>query len=274
MVILKALEALERSQVAEKIGWTVLLNPDEEIGSPGSRPILEAEAKQHNVGFVFEPSVTDTGTLAGARKGSGNFSVVVSGKASHAGRDFAAGRNAICALSELIGHLSQLNGKRDGVTLNMGRIEGGGPLNMVPNLAIGHFNVRTKLLDDESWLKAEIGKALDLISQQDGISCNLHGSFTRPPRPLEGRVKKLFEFVKTVGDELGLGLHWQATGGVCDGNNLTAAGLPTVDTLGVRGGKIHSDQEYILLDSMVERAKLTALLLLKLTDPKLQKELQ
>ena len=102
------------------------------------------------------------------------------------------------------------------------------------------------------------------LNARDGISAELHGLFTRPPKPMAGKTEKLFQIVAECGKELGVKVAWKPTGGCCDGNNLAAAGLPNVDTLGVRGGNIHSDREFVLLDSLTERSKLSALLLMKL----------
>jgi glutamate carboxypeptidase len=265
VVMLTALKALERSPFAEKVGWEVLLNPDEEIGSQSSAPLLIESAKRNHVGLIFEPALAD-GTLAGARKGSGNFTYVVTGKAAHAGREFEKGRNAIALLAELIGKLYALNGQREGVTLNPGKIEGGGPVNIVADKAILRFNVRMPQPEDQQWLAEQFEKIEATFADRDGFTLTRHGAFTRPPKPLSDANEKLFELLKECGAQLGHSIAWQATGGCCDGNNMAAAGLPNIDTLGVRGGRIHSDEEFLLADSMVERAQLSALLLMRLAN--------
>lgn len=264
VVMLYALLALERSEFAEKISWEILLNPDEEIGSYGSAPFLIEGAKRNHLGLIFEPAMTVEGTLAGERKGTGNFAVVAHGVAAHAGRAHHLGRNAIRALADFIQHVDDLNGKRDGVTINVGRIEGGGATNVVPDLAVCYMDVRTKQESDEQWLLENFEKVVTEINKRDGFHLDLHGSFSRKPKPLTGKTLRLFELVKKIGEELNLSLSWQPSGGCCDGNNLASVGLPVVDTLGVRGGNIHSAEEFMKLDSLVERAQLTALLLLKL----------
>ena len=130
LVAYNALRALERSPWADQIGWQVVLNPDEEIGSASSMPILLESAAQCDLGLVYEPSFPD-GNLAGARKGSGNFDVIVRGRAAHAGREHHLGRNAIRACADFISALDALNGQRDGVTINPGFVRGGGALNVV-----------------------------------------------------------------------------------------------------------------------------------------------
>ncbi len=263
LVILYALQALEHFTDANNLGWTVFINTDEEIGSPGSAHLLSTFAAQHHLGLVFEPSVDETGTLAGARKGSGKFAVVAKGKAAHAGRAFAEGRNAIVGLAHVVQAIAHLNGQRDGVTINVGKIQGGQALNVVPDTAVAHLDIRIQAVEDETWVHAQFERIQQQHNLED-ISIEISGGFTRKPKLLVGKTLQLFETVAQVAKELQLSLHWQSSGGCCDGNNLAAAGLPVVDTLGVRGGNIHSSEEYIILDSLAERAKLTALLLMKL----------
>lgn len=262
-VMLHALMALERSPWAKKLGWQVLLNPDEEIGSIASDPLLKQAAISKTLGMVYEPALAD-GTLAGARKGSGNFTLVVRGRAAHAGRNPEDGRNAIAALAEVTTAIFALNGARDGVTINPGKIEGGGALNVVPDLAILRFNIRTRVVEDEVWVLEQVNKLVDNLSNKEGYSAELHGHFTRKPKPMAPAVKAVFDLVQACGAELGLTIGVKPSGGCCDGNNLWHYGLPNVDTLGVRGANIHSSDEICYLDSFVERAQLSALILMKL----------
>jgi glutamate carboxypeptidase len=151
VVMLATLEAFERSPWAENIGGEMLLNPDEEIGSPGSQPLLAEAAGRHHLGLVYEPALAD-GSIVSSRKGDGDFTAVVRGRSAHAGRDFHLGRNAVCALAEFICRVDALNGKREGVTLNCGSIRGGGPANIVPDCALVRINVRTVHPKDEPWV--------------------------------------------------------------------------------------------------------------------------
>jgi glutamate carboxypeptidase len=263
-VMLTALEALERSPDAGRIGWEVLINSDEEIGSPGSAPLLERAARENHVGLVFEPALPG-GAMADRRRGVGNFTFAVRGRAAHAGRDFASGRNAVVAAAELATRLHALNGPElPGVTVNVGRLEGGSAPNVVPDLAVCRVNVRTTLPTVEPLIRAKLDELVAAISSRDGIGVELHGGFTAPPKIPDARTKALMNHLHVCGRELGLNIEWRTSGGACDGNRLAAAGLPTIDTLGPRGGDIHSPSEFLLVDSLTERAKLTALLLLKL----------
>ena len=267
LVMINALMALERSPWAEQIGWEILFNPDEEIGSPSSAPLIAEAAGRVHLGLIYEPCMPD-GTLVGARKGSGNFSVVVRGRAAHAGREHHLGRNAIRALCDYISALDRLNGQRPGVTLNPGFIHGGGAVNTVPDRCMARFNIRIEQPEDEAWCLQQLQRLGDDINRREGIRLSLHGAFGRKPKSLTAANLELLKLVQHCGSELGLMLDWQATGGCCDGNNLAVAGVPNVDTLGVQGGAIHSDQEYLCVDSLVPRARLSALLLMRLAaDP-------
>lgn len=263
-----ALSALERSPQRERVGWTVLLNPDEEIGSRSSVPLLKQAAQTHQFGLIYEPAYPD-GNLASARKGSGNFDLIVRGRAAHAGRDFAAGRNAIVAAADFIRDLNALNGQRGELTINPGYMHGGGALNVVPDLAVFKFNVRTAEPDDECWMQEQLDRLMTRLNDRDGLRCELVGGFTRPPKIVTAQMQRLMDYVGDCGRQLGLGLQFKPTGGCCDGNNLAAYGLPNLDNMGVVGGDIHSDREWMRLDSLAERAKLSALLLLRLADGEL-----
>jgi len=263
LVMWAALDALERSPWRDRIGWEVLLNPDEEIGSQGSAPLLREAAARNHWGLIYEPALPD-GSLAGARKGSGNFDVIVRGRAAHAGRDFAAGRNAIRAAADFIHQLDDLNGQRDGLTINPGYVRGGGALNIVPELCIVKFNARTAIPDDENWLMTRLDALLAALNARDGIRAELLGGFTRPPKVFDAAHEKLAAMLKDCGQNLGIDMHFKPTGGCCDGNNLAAAGLPNIDNLGVVGANIHSDREYMVIPSLAERARLSALLLMRL----------
>ncbi|MEQ7156228.1 hydrolase [Brevundimonas aurifodinae] len=269
-VMLGALEAFETHPERERVGWTVLLSPDEEIGSPASAPLLAGLGARGHIGMTYEPALAD-GTLAGARKGSGNFHLVVSGKAAHAGRAFDEGSNAVAGAALVAAALHALNGQREGVTVNVARISGGGALNVVADNAVVRFNVRVPDLAAADWITAAIA---EIASQPPfkGLTLELHGGFTRPPKPMDAAQTALFEAVRETGALLGQTIAWSPSGGVCEGNNLHAAGLPNIDTLGVRGGLIHSTQEFAWPDSFIERAQLSLLMLCKIASGEIDAE--
>ena len=261
-VMLTALEAFERVEPAQRdrVGWTVLLNPDEEIGAPASVALLHEEARRADVGLVYEPALPD-GTLIAARKGSGNFAVVVRGRSAHAGRAFFEGRNAVVAAAGLAQRLAALTDGDTGTTVNVGKIAGGGANNVVPDLAVVRFNVRVADHAARESVERELQRVVAEAEALDGITAELHGRFNNPPKPLTPGIAALLEQLREAGSEVGVSFETQDSGGVCDGNKLASVGLAVVDTLGPIGGRIHSDEEYLDPASLVPRAQLTANLL-------------
>lgn len=257
-LLLAALQAFEAMPGEKRVGYEVLLSPDEEIGSPASAPLLAALGARAQLGLTYEPALAD-GALVDARKGSGNFSLAYKGRAAHVGRAFADGRSAVLAAAEAALALNALNGARDGVTFNVGAIDGGSASNVVPERAVLRFNVRAP--DDESaaWAETEVRRIAGLA--HEGVTARLHGAVTRPPKPVTPAQRTMISWTQRAGAALGLDLKFQPSGGVCEGNNLAAAGCPNIDTLGPCGGGLHSDQEFALIASFAERAKLSLLLL-------------
>ena len=259
-VMLAALAAVEASPFADGIGYEVVLNSDEEVSSLGSGALLATAARRCHLGLTYEPALPD-GTLAGARKGSGNFAAVVRGTAAHAGREPEKGRNALLAAADLALRLAAL--VREGLSVNPAKIDGGGPNNIVPDLAVLRFNVRPSTLADQTAAEAAIAAAIAAVAALHEVSITLDGTFARPPKPIDTNQRRLFDLVRDCGAAIGLPVGWRDTGGVCDGNNLAATGLAVVDTMGVRGGAIHSSDEFVCTDSFVERAQLSALVLMR-----------
>jgi glutamate carboxypeptidase len=262
-VILAALSAVEASPLAARIGYDVLINSDEETGSHASARLIAALAQGKMAALTYEPALPD-GTLAGARPGSGNFSITLHGKAAHAGRNPEDGRNALIAAADLALRLNAA--KAPGLKINPARIDGGGPNNIVPDLAILRVNMRPMHEDDMALALETMRTAVAAVEQEHGVHAHVHGGFNRPPKPLDAQAEKLFRLVRDCGASLGLDLAYKATGGVCDGNNIAACGVPVIDTMGPRGGAIHSSDEFLIVDSLAERAQLSALTLLRLAE--------
>ncbi|WP_343525920.1 hydrolase [Sphingomonas sp.] len=260
-VLLAALHAVEASPLAGRLGYDVLINSDEETGSASSAALIARLAAGKVAALTYEPALPD-GTLAGARGGTGNFTIVVRGRSAHAGRNAEEGRNAIVAAARITLELSRL--AADDITVNPARIDGGGPNNVVPDLAMLHVNFRPRALAAIARTGPAMQAIAERIAAEHDVEVMVHGSFNRPPKPIDDGAAALFETVRAAGTDLGLAIGWRATGGVCDGNNIAAAGVPVVDTMGVRGGAIHSPDEYMLIDSLAERAGLSALTILRI----------
>ena len=260
-VMIAALEGIEA--VGCPIGYDVVINSDEETGSFSSAALIEAAARGKLAALTYEPALPD-GTLAGARGGTGNFSIVVRGRAAHAGRNPEEGRNAVVAAAAIALRLDAAKSPR--LSVNPARIDGGGPNNVVPDLAVLRVNFRPKDADEIARARQAIDEAVAAVTTAHDVAVEVHGSFNRPPKPIDAQAARLFDLVRRTGADLDLSIAWRDTGGVCDGNNIAAVGTPVIDTMGVRGGGIHSPEEFLIVDSLAERAALSAVTILRLAE--------
>ena len=254
VVLLKALEQFETLPGVEDLGWEIFINSDEEMGSPQSSSFIEMCAKRCSLALLFEPTCAD-GALVSERKGSANYSVISRGKKAHAGRDPTAGKHAIYPLAHLVTEMETLHAPKQGTLVNVGTIKGGEAHNIIPDYAECGMNIRSDSLKGLMHAKHTLEKK----AHQLGLELVEH-SF-RSPKPLDPATEKLLFALKECGSQLGLNIQWRKSGGVCDGNIMAAAGIPTLDTLGVRGGNIHTENEYLELSSLTEKADLTTLFL-------------
>ncbi len=259
VVGLVALEALIEAGVG--LGWTWVLNSDEETGSFGSDHVLREEAGRHEWGIATEPALGG-GELAVARKGSGQFRVEAMGRSAHAGRAFWDGASAVYALARVLTRIEGLSDRGRGTTVNVGPLVGGSATNVVPERAYAWGNIRYA---DDGAARA-VGQELEALETDKGVvpGIAIEKVFNRPAKPLSAGTERLALAARGVAEGLGQRLEFAETGGVCDGNNMQAAGLATIDTLGVRGGGLHTEGEWIELRSLVERAQLLACLLARL----------
>jgi glutamate carboxypeptidase len=263
-IILAALKALETHPLRDRVGYEVVLNSDEETGSHGSAALIARAARGKAAALTYEPAATPEGMLAGARPGSGNFSIVVTGRSAHAGRNPEDGRNAVLAAADLALRLAKVKGPR--LSVNPAKIEGGGPNNVVPDHAVLRVNMRPATPEDQACAQSHLDATIAMVAAEHGVDIHCHGSFARPPKPLDPAAERLFALVRDCGARLGQQIGWAPSGGVCDGNNIAACGVPVVDTMGVRGGAIHSREEYLIIESLAERARLSTLVLLELAE--------
>ena len=261
-VILAALTAFETSPAASAVGYDVLINSDEETGSLSSAALIAALAQGKAAALTYEPSALPDGTLAGERAGSGNYSLIVTGRSAHAGRNPQDGRNAIVAAAALALGLKAL--ERDGLSVNPARIDGGSANNVVPDHAVLRFNIRPRSTALATAFEQDITSLIHKVAAEHDVSIHRHGGISRPPKPVDAKAEKLFSIVEECSAVLGQPITRVASGGVCDGNNIAACGAPVVDTMGVRGGAIHSPDEFLIVPSLAERARLSALVLHRL----------
>jgi glutamate carboxypeptidase len=255
-VMLAGLSAYEAS--GGTLGYDVMINSDEETGSLTSAPLIAELAAGKLAALTYEPALPG-GQMARARPGSGNYAAIVRGKSAHAGRNPQDGRNAIVAAADLALRLS--GEVREGLSINPARMEGGGPNNTVPDLAILHFNLRPRTPELADHARTLIDTLVAAIAEEHDVLVQLHGGVSRPPKPVSETTERLYGLVSEAARDLGQEMTWKDTGGVCDGNNIAACGVPVLDTMGACGGAIHSPDEFLQVSSLAERAKLTALVL-------------
>ena len=258
-LMLEGLIAYERGEPT--LGYDVMINSDEETGSLSSAALIAELAQGKLAALTYEPGLPD-GSMARARPGSGNYAAVIHGRSAHAGRNPEDGRNAVVAAGDLALRLAA--GRQDGLSVNPARIEGGAPNNTVPDLAILHFNLRPRTPELGQIARKLIDEAIAAVAMEHDVSIHLTGRVSRPPKPIGEKTEALFGLVSQAATDLGQAMTWKDTGGVCDGNNIAACGVPVLDTMGALGGAIHSPDEFMLASSLDARARLTALVMHRL----------
>jgi glutamate carboxypeptidase len=256
-----ALEALHAEGVAAS--WTFVLTSDEETGSYCSEKTLREQARQHDLGLVMEPALPG-GELVVERLGSGQFMIETRGRSAHVGRAFETGVSAVTKLAEAITAVGRMPDASKGRIINIGPLEGGEATNAVPDRARAWGNVRfpTREVADELQSMLE-----SLTTPENAMpALAIETSFNRPAKPMTPEVERLALAARSAAESLGQELPFAKTGGVCDGNILQSEGLPCIDTLGVRGGGLHTPDEWIELESLVERSQLMAVLVSRLSE--------
>lgn len=253
-----AAKALRELGIAPKRQFVLQLNPEEEIGSPASRPFTEAEAGKSQAVLVAEPSYGLAGNVKTARKGGGTFTLKVDGVASHAGLDFAAGASAVVELARQIDRVAAWTDLETGVTVNPGVVRGGTGSNVVAAHAEAVIDVRVPRTDQAK----EIEKRFRELAPFDPrTKLTLEGGLRRPPMERSAGAAALFEQARAICAEWGVELGEASVGGGSDGNFTAAMGIPTLDGLGAVGEGAHSTHESILLDRVADRAALIARLM-------------
>ncbi len=237
-----------------------LYTTDEESGSFESRQIIEAFARETDIALVLEPPLTG-GAVKLSRKGSGVFRIRVRGRASHAGAAPEQGINAILELSRQISRIHELENRGAGTTVSVTMIHGGSAENVIPESSEATVDVRFLTMEEGARVESAL-RALAPITP--GAEIDVEGELDRPPMEHSPKARDLFERVRQLASEIGLDLQGGSSGGGSDGSFTAAQGVPTLDGLGVEGGGAHSPHEYILIDSLVARTALLALLLERL----------
>jgi glutamate carboxypeptidase len=243
----------------------VVINADEEPGSPTSRDLWPDLARGAAAAFVLEPA-QPTGALVLRRKGVGIFHLRVRGRAAHAGAEPEKGASAIGALMRKCLDIEALAAPAVGTTVNVGVIRGGTHPYVVPEAAEAAIDFRVPTLAERERVMAAL-RAIAAREDGPGTTAALTGQFHRPPlEPVPG-TERLARIVEEVGRGLKLPVEWDVTGGASDGNNIAAAGIPTIDGMGPAGGGAHSAAEYMEIPSLFQKTALLAGVLDRLLGP-------
>ena len=238
---------------------TYVCNPDEEIGSPFSGPVIRELAAEHDVGFVLEGARAN-GDIVSSRKGITDYTLTVHGRAAHAGVEPEKGRSAIAVAADLVGRLEGLNGRWPGVTLNVGTIRGGTRTNVVPEGCVLELDLRSPATATLEEAEREIERLCAEPSLAD-VSVDVdRASWHRPMERTEA-IGVLAARATGFAAELGFELRDAATGGASDANTIAAAGTPVLDGLGPVGGDDHAPGEWLDVDSIVPRTAMLAALI-------------
>lgn len=253
-----AVKALRELQIPVASKVLLQLNPDEEVGSEVSRPLTEKNASRSKAVLVLEPGTGLAGKLKTARKGVGNFTVAVRGKASHAGVDFEAGASAVLELARQIDHIASFTQLTRGITVNPGVVRGGTRSNVVAAEATAEMDIRVLRLKDAASL---MKKFRALKPYDNRCTIQVTGGLNRPPMERSAGIVRLFRIAQKLGREIGVQLEESLTGGGSDGNFTAALGIPTLDGLGGVGEGAHAANESILTNRISDRTALLAKLL-------------
>jgi glutamate carboxypeptidase len=257
-LMMTAVDALRSSHGELPRAVTVLLVSDEEVGSESSRVITEILAKKSAEVLVCEPSYGPRGAVKTARKGIGEYLLKVTGKASHSGLDFEKGQSAIVELAAQIGKISTLVDLKRGLTLNVGTMQGGTRVNVVPAEASATIDVRIARIKDGKDIDKKL-RALKPVNRK--CKLQISGGLTRPPMERTKGIAGLYKKAVSISRELGWKLEEAAVGGGSDGNFTAGLGIPTLDGLGAVGEGAHSSHESIEVSTLPRRAALLAGLL-------------
>ncbi|MDZ5471226.1 M20 family metallopeptidase [Bacillus sp. 31A1R] len=264
VTLLYAIKALIQENLNGYKNIKIVLNSDEEIGSPTSRSLIENEAKGKKYALVMEPARKD-GSLVTARRGKGNYTLVVEGKAAHSGIDPEKGRSAIEELAHKIIQLYDLSDHEKGISVNVGLIEGGSSANTVSDHAEAQIDIRISEMEQADILEEKLE---EICSSTDvkGTKVSLEGEINRPPMEKNKKTRALLRVIQDIGNEIGVEIDDTSTGGGSDASFTSALGVATIDGLGPVGGDAHSENEYLELPTLTERTLLLAMIIQRLTD--------
>jgi len=242
----------------------IVLNGDEEIGSPTSRKLIEDISKTVNYALVMEPARKD-GSIVSSRRGGGRYTLNVHGKSAHSGVAPEDGRSAIEELAHKTIKLNHLSDHENGISVSVGIIEGGDAVNMIPDSATAYVDVRIENEEQSLEINNKI-ESICSVPDVEGTTIDLEGGMNRPPMELDEKNQKLLTLIKEVGNSFGLTVTDTHTGGGSDASFPSHLGVATIDGVGPIGGKLHNEGEYLEIDSLTERCFLLAKTISKLSE--------
>ena len=258
---LYAVKALQALNMVPRRKIVYLVTSDEEIGSPSSRALIEAEARCSDTVLVLEPGAGPHGALKTWRKGVGHYSLTVTGRASHAGADPERGRSAIVEMAHQVLRLHALNDSKAGTTINVGVMSGGTRPNVVPAESRAEIDVRVMSVAEAQRIEG-IMQSLEPVTPDTVLQVS--SGLNRPPMERSPHGMARFEVAKGLAAQIGYELTETGTGGGSDGNFTAALGVPTLDGLGAVGNGAHSPNEFVLISMLPKRAAVLAGLLMEL----------
>jgi glutamate carboxypeptidase len=256
-IALTAIRALMESGSLRAERVSLLCTSDEETGSATSRALIERLAQEHRLTLCLEPALADGG-LKTRRKGIGEFTIEVHGRAAHAGVDPTSGVNAILEMTHVLQQAAALADEGAGDSVNVGLIEGGTRPNVVPETCRANLDVRTWTPAGQQRLETALGS---LTPANSGAQVVVRGGWRRPAMDRTPAIAAAFARAQAVGRELGLELSEGSTGGGSDANFVAALGMPVLDGLGTVGNGAHSVREHVDLESLPQRTALLAALI-------------
>ena len=250
-----AMREILRQRVPTRRPVTLLFTPDEEVGSPTSRALIESEARRSAAVLIAEPAGGPEGACVTARKGVGRFDVKIHGVSAHSGGNWTEGRSAVVALAELIRTVHGMVDLQRGTTTNVAPVWGGTRPNVVPPEAGCEIDLRVATVEDGEAAERAI---LALAGERDGIRVGISGGMNRPPMVEGAEGLRLYEAARALAREVGYDLPKQHRGGGSDGNFTAALGIPTLDGLGCTGAGAHAPHEHILWRDLLPRGQVLA----------------
>ncbi|WP_223699897.1 M20 family metallopeptidase [Sutcliffiella deserti] len=256
VALLFAMKALIHTKTRAIQDVLIVLNSDEEIGSPSSKTLIEKNAAGKKYALIMEPARKD-GSLVTARRGKGHYTISVKGRSAHSGIEPEKGRSAIEELAYKIIRLHDLTDHSKGISVNVGLIEGGSSVNTVSDTAVAEVDIRISERNQAGPMEEKIER---ICSSTDvaGTETHLEGNMNRLPMEKNAQTETLLHLIEDIGEKIGIEVTDTATGGGSDASFTSAMGVATIDGMGPIGGNAHSETEYLEIPSLTERTELLA----------------